>query len=220
MGTQERRERERIQIRERILEAALGIIAEAGFAGLSMRKLAECVEYSPAAIYLHFKSREQIAQELSEKGFERFLNQLDRAAAGKSAAQALAAFSAAYVAFGLANAELYRLILMSDSAYMAAAYAEPRGDSAAARAYGQLFGLAQQLRDAAPGGDATEPAVLADMIWATLHGIVSLHIACAAFQSASPENLARYATEMLCNGLHLEVAPVPQPMSAETRGAP
>jgi AcrR family transcriptional regulator len=64
-GTTERRERERAEQRQRILDAALHIITQEGFTAMTMRKLAERIEYSPAAIYLHFQSREEIARHLS-----------------------------------------------------------------------------------------------------------------------------------------------------------
>lgn len=201
MGSKERRERERAQQRKNILDAALKIISKEGFAALSMRKLAEEIEYSAASIYLHFENREQIAQELSEIGFRELLQALSQASEGKQGADALHALGAAYVKFGLRHAEMYRLIFMGDSDYMKAAYGESNPDTAAAQAFAVLLDVARQLTE---GTTKLAPQALtatAELIWSTLHGIVSLHITCANAQSSTPETLVRYAMETLAKGL-------------------
>ena len=100
---------------------------------------------------------------------------------------------------------------------MTAAYAERSPDSAAARAYGVLLELAQQLKDAGIASKETELAPIAETIWCTLHGIVSLRITCAASQSSSPEALVRFATETLARGLNCMPAKAPK-KSARPRG--
>ncbi len=201
MGSQERRERERLQQRQKILNAALAIITKEGFAALSMRKLAEQIEYSTASIYLYFKNREQLAQELSERGFQELLDALTVGVSGKQGTAALDALGAAYVAYGLAHPEMYRLIFMGDSEYMTAAYAAKRPDSAAARAYGVLLEMAHQLNDGRGISDAGKLTTIAEMIGCALHGIVSLRITCAASLTSSPEALVSLATETLARGL-------------------
>jgi len=64
MGVKERRERERTQIRERILDAALEVFATEGAEGLTMRALADAIEYSPPVVYAHFRDKDAIIQEL------------------------------------------------------------------------------------------------------------------------------------------------------------
>lgn len=203
MGTKERRERERSDLRQRILDAALTIISTEGFAALSMRKLAERVEYSAAAIYLHFENREQIAQALSEAGFQTMLDALETTGRGKTGVEALHALGATYVAFGLQHPEIYQLIFMGDSDYMAAAFAANQTDNAPARAYGALLTVAQQLKDAGVAPADLDLTTIAELIWATLHGIVSLRITCAAFQVTAPETLATLATQTIAHGLKL-----------------
>ena len=65
MGSAERKQRQKAQLREQILEAAREIVVKEGFRALSMRKLADAVEYAPATLYLHFQSRDEIAREQS-----------------------------------------------------------------------------------------------------------------------------------------------------------
>ena len=60
MGVKERREREKLETRDLILEAARELFANEGYEGVSMRKLAEKIEYSPTAIYVHFADKEEL----------------------------------------------------------------------------------------------------------------------------------------------------------------
>src|SRR5262245_66535124 len=64
MGVKERRERERTQVREKILDAALEVFASAGAEAVTMRALADAIEYSPPVIYAHFRDKDAIIQEL------------------------------------------------------------------------------------------------------------------------------------------------------------
>ena len=91
MGIKERREREKQDIRQKILDAAQQIITDEGFAALSMRKVAHRIEYSAASIYLYFRNREQIAQELSEAGFGKLLAKMTAAIGTKDASARLRA---------------------------------------------------------------------------------------------------------------------------------
>ncbi len=200
MASRERRERNREDLKRKILETAQQIIAQEGFAALSMRKLAERIEYSPASIYLHFRNREQIAQELSEFGFQQLLTMMNVAATKKDAVDRVKAVALAYVAFGLQNPETYRLIFMSDSEYMDAAFAKQDPEHAANRSYQLLINVAEKLkRDNRYRGKASATEI-AEMVWAAMHGIMSLKLACGGFQ-ISAEILAKVMIRSLLNGL-------------------
>ena len=64
MGVKERRERERTAVRERILDAALEVFATDGAEALTMRALADAIEYSAPVIYAHFRDKDAIIEEL------------------------------------------------------------------------------------------------------------------------------------------------------------
>ncbi|MEL6829053.1 MAG: TetR/AcrR family transcriptional regulator [Pseudomonadota bacterium] len=66
-------ERRRHRVRARILKAAERVFAEEGNEGLSIRRLADEIDYSPAAIYKYFESKETLVDELKESFFERLL---------------------------------------------------------------------------------------------------------------------------------------------------
>jgi AcrR family transcriptional regulator len=69
MGTKERQQRERDRTREAILTAARDLFVAEGYRNVSMRKIAERIEYSPAAIYSYFPSKDDIFFALTEEGF-------------------------------------------------------------------------------------------------------------------------------------------------------
>src|SRR5687767_15178717 len=81
MGTKERQQRERDRVRAAILTAARDLFVSEGYANVSIRKIAERIEYSPAAIYSYFPSKDDIFFALAEEGFQR-LDAKVRSAAG------------------------------------------------------------------------------------------------------------------------------------------
>jgi AcrR family transcriptional regulator len=83
MGIRERQERERTKVREAILGAARELFVSEGYRNVSMRKVAERIEYSPAAIYSYFPSKDDIFFALAEEGF-RLLAEFGREASGRS----------------------------------------------------------------------------------------------------------------------------------------
>src|SRR5262245_25466282 len=69
MGIKERQGREREAIRGAILDAARDLFVKEGYENVSIRKIAERIEYSPAAIYGYFSSKDDIFYALAEEGF-------------------------------------------------------------------------------------------------------------------------------------------------------
>jgi AcrR family transcriptional regulator len=60
MGISQRREREQEQLRRKIFDAASELFAQEGYQNVSMRKIAERIEYSPTTIYLYFKDKNEL----------------------------------------------------------------------------------------------------------------------------------------------------------------
>src|SRR5215470_11508421 len=69
MGIKERQERDREAVRRSILDAARELFVTEGYENVSIRKIAERIEYSPAAIYSYFPSKDDIFFSLAEEGF-------------------------------------------------------------------------------------------------------------------------------------------------------
>jgi AcrR family transcriptional regulator len=70
MGIKERQSRERDTVRRAILNAARTLFLSEGYANVSMRKIAEQIEYSPGAIYSYFPGKEDIFFALAEEGLQ------------------------------------------------------------------------------------------------------------------------------------------------------
>ena len=73
MGVKERQEREREAVSRAILDAARDLFVAEGYHNVSIRKIAERIEYSPAAIYGYFPSKDDIFFALAEEGFRTLL---------------------------------------------------------------------------------------------------------------------------------------------------
>jgi AcrR family transcriptional regulator len=84
MGIKERQDRERQAVRQSILDAARDLFTTEGYRNVSIRKIAERIEYSPAAIYSYFPSKDDIYLALAEDGFRR-LDEKVRSALGARA---------------------------------------------------------------------------------------------------------------------------------------
>jgi AcrR family transcriptional regulator len=82
MGIKERHERERLAVRQAILTAASALFTTEGYRNVSMRKIAERIEYSPAAIYSYFPSKDDIFFALAEDGFRRLTARVRTAITG------------------------------------------------------------------------------------------------------------------------------------------
>ncbi len=70
MGTAERRERDRNEMREAILAAAMKLFLDESFEKTTMRRIAQAIEYTPGALYSYFKDKDEILFALHQRGFD------------------------------------------------------------------------------------------------------------------------------------------------------
>ena len=111
MGVKERRERQREEVRSNILATAWQMVKEEGWQSLSIRKIADAIEYSVPVIYDHFENKEAILQEFAKEGF-RLLAKKIQQAKGKydRPADQIKAVADAYWNFAFKNREHYQLM--------------------------------------------------------------------------------------------------------------
>jgi AcrR family transcriptional regulator len=178
MGITERKERQRAELREQILAAARAIVFEEGYQALTMRKIAEAIEYSPATIYLHFENREAIGRQLCAEAFEKLLSYMVPVGAITDPAERLRAFGRAYARFGFENPEWYKLIFMTDEKYLVELFGEkPHADGGGQRAFDLIVDTVREC--IATGAIAEQdPVLLGEAMWSGVHGIVSLQLTC------------------------------------------
>ncbi|MHA3786694.1 TetR/AcrR family transcriptional regulator [Flavobacterium hauense] len=111
MGSKERILRQKEETRSNILKAAREIVKEEGWQGLSMRKIADKIEYTAPIIYEYFSNKEAILQELTCKGFGILTKDLEAAKTeSNDPAEQLEGMWLAYWNFALKNKEMYQLM--------------------------------------------------------------------------------------------------------------
>ncbi len=182
MGTKERREREREELRAKILDAARELFVEQGYEAVTMRKIAERIEYSPTAIYLHFKDKRAVVQELCDHDFLALAKKLQRIARIEDPLDRLRAAGLAYVEFALEHPNHYRLMFMQshpereaegDETECAIRKGNPEED-----AYAFLLGtVAEAIERGSLRSEHSDADLIAQSLWAAVHGVASLHIA-------------------------------------------
>lgn len=111
MGSKERILRQKEQTRANILKAAKQIVKQEGWQGLSMRKIADKIEYTAPIIYEYFSNKEAILQELTCSGFVLLARELEAAKTkAETPACQLENMWMAYWEFALKNKEMYQLM--------------------------------------------------------------------------------------------------------------
>src|SRR3954471_13409319 len=110
MGIAERKERQRKEVRDSILESAWKVVNQEGWQNLSIRKIADAIEYSVPVVYDHFENKEAILSEFNRRGFKLLGDKLLEAKAKhKKANLQLEAIAYAYWDFAFQNREYYQL---------------------------------------------------------------------------------------------------------------
>ncbi len=176
---QRRREKERAAARETILSAALGVARRDGWDAVTMRRLADEIEYSANFAYRYFTGRDDILLALVRGGFTRLRDAMATAGdqtgsgsaggptTGASGTAAMAARRAAhaYLDFALADPDLYQLMYGLGGVRVPVADTWDEG-----QAIGDLLiGLLTT------GGD-TQPGQHVLQLWATAHGLIALQV--------------------------------------------
>lgn len=157
--------------RAEILQAAERLFVECGYEGATIRKIADEVGVSSTALYMHFRDKAEILSQICEDGFARLIVVTEAIEAdGGTPEQVLRSKMKAYAAFGFDNPNAYRLIYLTRPGEAGSA------EDVARRVGRGLFErLRQPLVDLhAEGRLKRDPDVAAQMIWAGVHGVVSL----------------------------------------------
>jgi AcrR family transcriptional regulator len=111
MASKERIQRLKEETRVNILEASLDIVKEEGWQSLSMRKIADKIEYTAPIIYEYFANKDAILNELTRQGFVKLALEMEEASKLHTVAtEQLGAMWLAYWNFAFANKELYQVM--------------------------------------------------------------------------------------------------------------
>ena len=210
MGPRERREREREEIRGRILDAARELFVAEGVESVTMRRIADKIEYSATAIYFHFRDKEALLVELCDCDFRAFAHRFHEIAKIADPVERLRAAGRAYIAFGVENQSHYRLMFMTPkdhSKESTLTKGNPEED-----AYAFLEGIVAELvAKRLLRKELSDVDLASQVIWSGVHGVVALEIAKCNDEWVEWQPFAARAEAMIEMILHGVLAEQPEP---------
>lgn len=173
MGTKERKERDKLEMQQKILDAARELFMKEGYENVSIRKIAEKIEYSPGTIYLYYKSKGQIFFVLCFLAFDKFYSEQLKADNISDPRERLKESSRTYIRFAIENPEYFELMFMM-KAPLDEYYDEVKSD-VEKKSFDYLKDNVQECIDAGyfKGYDLMTATV---STWAFVHGLASLYI--------------------------------------------
>lgn len=199
MGIKERHDRERHAVREAILAAARDLFVAEGYAQVSIRKIAERIEYSPAAIYSYFPAKDDIFFALAAEGFQRLDATLAACEAQADALQDLRACLWAFYRFSRDQREFFHLMFVDRS--VPAITEQWQGFELLQQMIGRV---AQRIQRAIHGGQlppTIDPDVALHVLWAAMMGPAVLGLTCRLGPGEDPDALARDVLDTSLAGL-------------------
>lgn len=202
MGIAERRTRHKASLRNEILDAARALFVEEGYDAVSMRKVAQRIEYSPTTIYLHFKDKGELFQAICEEMFAKLSRKLEEQAKKRAAdptpdpIAGLREGLQIYAKFALKNPEHYTVTFMLPRNQVV-----PFDGSTGQQAFDYLRGGVAGCVEAGAFRDV-DIETAAQSLWAAVHGVVALLIAkCDRFPFIKAERLVDETIDTMIRGL-------------------
>ena len=189
MGPKHRREREKEALRQDILDAARELFVKEGFENVSMRRIAEKIEYSPTTIYLYFEDKAALFMAICEETFAKLANQMATIAkSSDDPVEALRRGCRAYVDFGLKYPNHYRVTFINHPNLQLGPGHPLQEGTEGHRCYDNLRkGVAECIRQKRFHVEDVE--AVTQIIWAAGHGVTSLLITKPHFPWADKDKL-------------------------------
>jgi AcrR family transcriptional regulator len=205
MGIKERQERERLAVRDAILNAARELFVSEGYRHVSLRKIADRIEYSPAAIYSYFPSKDDIFFALAEEGF-RILARYGADATRDVAdpIDRLRAALRAFYRFSTEHAQYFDLMFVERSVPSLSQ------DFQRFEFFQEITAAAERdIQDCIDRGQFSarlNPAAALHILWVGVLGAASIGLAQRLAPGEDPEALAQDVIESLLAGFTTTVA--------------
>ena len=202
MSVKQRRQREKENLRQTILDAAREMFADEGYRQVSMRKIADKIEYSPTTIYLYFKDKNDLLRQVCDETFAKLGQKIY--SIGKQHGKTLEGFRAgllAYVEFGLEHPKHYEVTFML-----------PLVEKLSGTEYSGSSGkkafdfLRSGVAECMAGGEIKKGDVdlISQTLWAGIHGITSLLIGHEGFPFVDKKSLVDSVIDTMLKGLTVE----------------
>ncbi len=202
MGSNERKERGKEELKRKILDAATEIIVKEGYENLSIRKIAQTIEYSPGNIYHYFKNKAEIISFIVDEGYKKILQsqsrmKIDLINPEKSLVESLKD----YINLQMDQPNSFRAILLNDI--------EGTGEKIGVLEEGiskkrKTFEVMIQVLDLCVQKGIFRPVPLeltAQIIWCATHGLITRLILEKNIPDGQKENLINRHFDVLLKGL-------------------
>ncbi len=196
MGISERKEKQKTEIRKMILDASMKLFVEQGFENVSIRKIADLIEYSPTTVYLYFKDKDDILFNLHELGFQKMAEYNEGLWDIKNPLMRLHKMGENYIKFGISHPEFYDIMFIMRAPMQAIESTMEcewkSGDTALGR-------LKDTIREGMDKGLIVKGNVdaVSMVIWSMVHGLVSLSIRDRFNKLVPPEAVVPMMTQAL-----------------------
>lgn len=201
MGSKQRREREKEELRQEILDAARELFVQEGYENVSMRRIAEKIEYSPTTIYLYFDDKVSLLYAICEETFAKLAKRMETIAKdADDPVRALKKGCRAYVDFGLKYPNHYKVTFINHPEHPRDDKRHLKEQSMGMRAYGNLRAAVEACIKAGKFRETDVDAVT-QMIWAGGHGVASLLITMPGFPWVKKTELIDLMIDTLVDGL-------------------
>jgi AcrR family transcriptional regulator len=174
-----RRERERQELRSKIFDAARELFASHGYEAVTVRKIAEAINYTPTTIYSYFADKESLIREIVSHDFESFAQEFTSCANVEDPWQRLICAGRIFVSWGITHPNHYRMMFMTPPSSLEVneelvdSHGDPSRDT---YAFLQLC-IREAIAKEYFHPDFSDEELLVQTLWAGMHGIVSLNIA-------------------------------------------
>ncbi|TLV01627.1 TetR/AcrR family transcriptional regulator [Dyadobacter luticola] len=170
MGILERKIRQKENMRTTIMAVALQLVKDEGWQSLSIRKIADAIEYSVPVIYDHFANKEDILFELSLDGFRLLQRTLEKnKRAYPDPFQRLRAYADAYWNFAFKNPEYYQLMYGLGMPCSGPGKIKPEFNTFRDHIGDAIEEIAQDKKK-----DESEVCFRTYAFWSVVHGLISI----------------------------------------------
>lgn len=174
MGIAERKEREKEDLKVRILDAARALFLEHGYDRTSMRMIAERIEYSPTTIYLYYKDKDALFHALHREAFHKLGARFAPLANVADPLERLKAMGRVYLGFAVEHPELYDLMFIMKAPIQSIEEEEHLWEEGLA-----VFDVLKSTVQACMKAGLlrkSDVEVTSFLIWSTVHGMAALEV--------------------------------------------
>ncbi len=175
MGISERREREKEEMKDLILQAALKLFLENGYEKTSIRAIADLIEYSPATIYLYYKDKNELFLEIQMLAFESMNEAFEGILVIQDPLARLIKIGELYIQFALDHPELYDLMFIMEAPMESLDCQDKKWQDGQA-SFESLKMIIRDCQDANYFKKEYDVETLSLTIWSYIHGLVSLYL--------------------------------------------